>query len=273
MASLSPDAQSILEQYLQRVRASLHGHTSVDVDDVERDVHGHVHAALAGQPEPVDARSIHDVLTQLGAPEQWVPADDLPTWHQALGRWSGPGDWRLPAVALLCFLLGPLLFFVPVENADGTAAGPLLWPLPVVLLVLSFVLARASTAVLTAAGASVATRRWLLYPPLVFWYVPGAVVLLAWPAAFTLAAINDFEAVRSRLLALPFSAPLDTAVACALGLGMWWVLFGGITARYPQLIKVAFWPFAEWFGRRSAFGILAAGVTLLAITVALVVLA
>ncbi|MGH7448098.1 MAG: hypothetical protein ACRELT_11090, partial [Longimicrobiales bacterium] len=125
MAVLSHDAQAVLDRYLQRIRASLRGHTSVDADDVEREVQGHIDSALAGQAEPIDAGSLRRVLDRLGAPEQWMPSDDLPTWRQALSRYSSvAGHWRLPYIALVCFLAGPLLFFVPVEGDHGAGGGP-----------------------------------------------------------------------------------------------------------------------------------------------------
>jgi hypothetical protein len=56
MVTLSRDAQGLLNRYLLQVRSSMRGHASIDVDDVERDVQGHIDAALEGLPEPVDAR-------------------------------------------------------------------------------------------------------------------------------------------------------------------------------------------------------------------------
>ena len=49
MATLTHDAQSHLARYLRQMRAALRGHPSVDPDDVERDVLGHIDAELAGQ--------------------------------------------------------------------------------------------------------------------------------------------------------------------------------------------------------------------------------
>ena len=54
MTELTPPAQDALKAYLERVRASLRG-TSVDADEVERDVQEHIDVALNGRSEPVSA--------------------------------------------------------------------------------------------------------------------------------------------------------------------------------------------------------------------------
>jgi hypothetical protein len=272
MALLSREAQGQFDSYLQRMRASLRGHTSIDVEDVERDVRGHIDAALAGQPEPIDAPSLAAVLKELGAPEQWVPDDDLPTWHQALSRRSlGPADWRVPALALICCIAGPVLFLVPVEGDNGIGQGPLLWPLPVVLPLVGFVVARAAASMLAAAGQSIDTRRWLLYPPLLVVYVPLAAALLLWPIAFVLAARADFPSVAEGIGALlPRSAEFNTAVTTAFGLGAWWMALGFVCLRYTNAIRTVFWPFAESVARPHAIGLMAVGGVL--VTIASVVL-
>jgi hypothetical protein len=261
MAVLSRDAQAILDRYLDRLRGSLRGHASIDVEDVERDVQSHIESALAGEPEPIDARSIRQVLDGLGAPEQWVSADDLPTWRQALSRPEfGAADWRLPYVAFFCFLAGPLLFFVPTDSDAHAARGPFLWPLSPVLMITAFVLARASLSVLTAKGEPIETRQWLLYPPLLFVYVPAAIALLGWPVPLMLAAIGDFVAVRAWTATLiPRSMGMSTAAISAFALGTWWIVLGGLTHRFRGIVQAAFWPFANTLQRRQATVLVVAG--------------
>jgi len=83
MAALTNEAQGQLERYLRQVRSALSGHSSVDALEVERDIRGHIDAELAGKPEPVDSRILSGVLERLGAPDQWVPADELPVWRRS----------------------------------------------------------------------------------------------------------------------------------------------------------------------------------------------
>jgi hypothetical protein len=269
MAVLSRDAQGILDGYLGRVRAALRGHTSIDVDDVEKDVQSHVEAALAGQPEPIDAVSLRAVLQQLGAPEQWAPADDLPVWRQALSRlWSGPEDWRLPYLTFICFLAAPTLFLT--ERGAGT--GPLLWPLPLILAIASFALGRASLAVLAGDNRAIETRRWLIYPALLSWYVPLALVVIGWPIPIVLGANTDFPSVREWTRALlPEWFEGSLALTAAVALGIWWMVLGLGIDRFRSVVRAAFWPFAESLGRRHAIGTAVAGAAL-AITAAAVVL-
>jgi hypothetical protein len=266
MAVLSHDAQGVLDRYLRRMRASLRGHSSVDADDIERDVQGHIDAALAGQPEPIDASSLRQVLERLGAPDRWIPADDLSLWRRAVSRlWSGPEDWRLPYLTFLSFLAGFTLFLVPVENQVGDPGGPALWPLPIVLIIASFVFARASLSVLAASGESDETRRWLIYPPLLLWYVPLAFALFGWPIPAVLAA-NDVPSVGEwtrQVLRAPWWVNLT--VTTALALGTWWIVLGVLIDVFKGVLRATFRPFADGVSRRYAIGLIATGGTLVAI--------
>ena len=256
MAILSHDAQADLDRYLQQMRASLRGHTSIDIEDVERDVRGHVDAALDGRPEPIDARSLQEVLRRLGAPEQWVPDDDLPTWRRLATRRSGMPDW-LAFLGLICAVAGPFLFLV-----EG---GPVLWPLPVVLMIAAFVLARASASAL-ASSQSIATRRWLLFPPLLAWYVPLGVLLLAWPVGVILGARADFTAFRQWLeTLLPASLETNTTVVAAMAVGGWWIALGILAGPFNGVLRAVFWPFAESLSRRHAIAVIGLGALLIAI--------
>jgi hypothetical protein len=102
-----------------RVKSALQAHPSVDADEVERDIRGHIEAELAESPTPITDARLRSVLDRLGSPSQWVPADELPLWHKLIGRLKfGPEDWRLAYLTFALFLaslvLGPigLVFFV-----------------------------------------------------------------------------------------------------------------------------------------------------------------
>jgi hypothetical protein len=266
MAVLSHDARGVLDRYLRQMRASLRGHSSVDADDIERDVQGHIDAALAGQPEPIDAGSLRQVLERLGAPDQWIPEDDLSLWRRAVSRLrSGPEDWRLSYLTFISFLAGFTLFLIPVENAGGGPGGPVLWPLPLVLIIASFMLARASLSILAASGESHETRRWLIYPPLLLWYAPLALALFGWPIPAVLAA-NDIPSVgewTDRVLRAPLWVNLTVTTAVAVGI--WWILLGVLIGTFKPALRATFRPFADGVTRRHAIGLIATGGTLAAI--------
>ena len=254
MVLLSDDAQVLRDRYLRQVRDSLRGHTSVDVDDVERDVQGHIDAALAGRPEPIDAGSLREILDRLGAPQTWVPSDDLPSWRHMFSRLSkAPEDWRLPFLSFICLLAGVTLFLLPFGML-------MLWPLPVILPIASFILARASLSVLAAHGESIATQRWLLFPPLLLVYVPLAIALFAWPVPLLAGAVTDLRLVREWVETIsPRSFEANEAIVAVLAISIWWVVLGLLLVRFKQVAQAVFWPVAEWLGRRHAIGLSVAG--------------
>lgn len=168
MATLTHDAQSQLARYLRQMRAALRGHPSVDPDDIERDVLGHIDAEL-GRPEPIDEGDLRRVLDQLGAPSQWVPVEEQSSWWGVVSRLRyGPEDWRLAYLALALAFLGVTLFIV----------GPVLWPLPALLPIVAFFMARATLELLEHHDEPIGARRWLIYPVLLPWYVVFAAPLL-----------------------------------------------------------------------------------------------
>jgi hypothetical protein len=245
MVTLSRDAQGDLERYLRQVKAALRGHGTVDADDVERDVRGHIDAELAGETQPIDRADLQRVLQRLGAPDEWVPQDDLPSWRRVLNRLrAGPEDWRLAYLSLGLFVLGPIWFF---------ASPSLLWPLPVLLVIVSFLFARASLALLDEHDEPVGARRWLIYPPLVPWYLALAVVLLAWPLPPAVGAVAEDSAIHARIGEL-FPGPfwLVAASLAILAVGTWWLVLGFLLGAFTNVVQGTFWPFADWFGRRHA---------------------
>jgi hypothetical protein len=146
--SLTQNAQSELDRYLRRVRSALRAHPSVDVDEIERDIRGHIDAELAAAPAPVTEVHLRAVLDRLGSPRQWVPSEDLPIWRTALIRLrSGPEDSRLAYASVVLFVAGPLA---------GGAIG-------VLLSLASVLLSRAALELPAEEDEPVGARRWLLY--------------------------------------------------------------------------------------------------------------
>jgi hypothetical protein len=246
MVTLTHDAQSHLAHYLRQVRAALRGHRSVDPDDVERDVFGHIDAELVGRPEPIDEAELRRVLDRLGAPNQWAPVEGQSPWWAAVSRLRyGPEDWRLSYLALTLVSLGATLFLA--------GPGPLLWPLPVLLPIVAFFLARATLELLEHHDEPIGGRRWLIYPALLPWYIVVAALVLLWPLAPTVGALNDGAAIREwveRANPGPFLV-LEPLIG-VLVIGLWWTCLGLILRRAPDAVRVTFRPFGNGFARRHA---------------------
>ena len=254
MVALSDDARIHLEQYLKQVRAALRGHASVDADEVERDLRSHVDAELSGQPEPIDATRLREVLARLGTPRTLVPSGDLPAWRRLLERLrSGPEDWRLAYLTFALFIIGPTLFM----------AGPFVWPLELLLIVGSALMARASLALLAEHDEPVGARRWLIYPPLIVWYLVILLALLVGPLPLLGNAVVGDASVRARI-AEAFSGRWSLVATSILvaAMGAWWAVVGLFLGLFPDALRAGFWPFADWFARRHGMGVAIVGLLL-----------
>jgi hypothetical protein len=264
MVAYSQEAQSHLERYLRQVKTALRGHPSIDADEVERDVLGHIDAELSGQPEPIAASRLLQVLDRLGTPNQWVPVDDPPGWRHTFDAFSsGPGDWRLASLTFGLFVAGPSLFMGAMT----------LWPLPPVLMVLSFLMARVTLALFDERGEQVGVRRWLIYPALMVWYGVFAVALFGGPALLIGVFGSDDPAFRTWLVGwLGEPAWLRIPSLILLLLGTWWTLLGIALGRITGIVHAVFWPFADWFEARHARRVALTGMFLVAISGTILVL-
>ena len=256
MVALSPEAQSHLERYIGQIKTALRGRSSVDADEVERDVLGHIEAELAGRPEPVDAGQLLDVLDRLGAPDEWLPTDTHEASRPSSAPHSRREDWRLAYLTLAIFLAGPALF-LPM----------LLWPLPPLLFVLSFLCARVTLARSAERDEQLGARRWLVYPPLVVWYGVFLIALVGGPVLLTIVFVSDDPMLPSRL-SRRFGEPAWIGALCSIGalLGMWWMLLGLLLRKLPRGVHAAFRPFADWFEQRHATRLSLAGGALFAVS-------
>ena len=260
MVALSPDAQAHLERYIGQIKSALRGQPSVDPDEVERDVVGHIEAELAGQPEPVDAGQLLDVLDRLGRPDEWLPAESA---FAASGAGpSRPGDWRLAYLTLATFLAGPLLFFPMI-----------LWPLPPLLLVVSFLCARITIARSLERDNQLGERRWLVYPVLVVWYGAFMIALAGGPALFATVLMADDPLLRGRLTSW-LGEPAWIGAVCSIAalLAVWWMVLGLLFREFPRAVHALFRPFADWFEPRHATRVAVAGGTLFALSALTLVL-
>src|SRR5262245_268335 len=216
MMALSPEAQSHLDRYIGQIKTALRGHSSIDADEVQRDVLGHIETELAGQPEPIDAGRLLDVLDRLGAPDEWLPTEAHDQARRPSAIRSTSEDWRLPLLTLAMFLAGPALVLPMI-----------LWPLPPLLFLLSFLCARVTLARSAEQGEELGARRWLVYPALVVWYGIFLIALVGGPALPVTAIVVDDPMLSSRL-ARWFGEPAWIGTFCSIGalFGIWWMLLG-----------------------------------------------
>jgi hypothetical protein len=228
---LSDAARQLLERYLWELRISLQGCRSVDPKEVEADVKQHIDQELADAPAPVSGDKLDEVLRKLGSPWQWVPVEELSWWRRiVLKLRTGPNDLRLGALVMALMVLG--LIFVPLT-----------WP----FLLGSFLLARATVAMMAEREKELGWQRWLIYPPLVIVYLPIFLALIAWPAmAAALAAelggsrdISPFNGQPWRdLPEIPFILS-----ATATAISGWWSLLLAAVLIWPALPMHVFRPF------------------------------
>jgi hypothetical protein len=244
---LSTAAQQMLEAYLQELRMALRGCESVDPKEVESDVRLHIDQELAEQPAPVSGEALGAILNKLGSPTQWVPIDELPWWRRMLIRLRmGPTSDRWAIKLFILFILGLLL--VP-------AAG-----FGLILILASFLLARATLAMCDDAGEELRWRRWLVYPPLVVIYLIVLVVLLAWPALaggipHTLAPSLSRTGGGGHTTAALRSSAMALFIAAA-ALGIWWALLSATLLYWPRWPAALFRPFAVPLPRKLGFALL-----------------
>jgi hypothetical protein len=264
MVALSQEAQNRLDRYLRQIKAALRGHPSIDADEVERDVLGHINSELSGQPEPIGATRLLHVLDRLGPPDEWLPVEHHPAWQRPFEAFqSGPGDWRLAYLTFGSFVAAPALFMGRM----------MLWPLPPLLFVFSFLLARLTLALFDERGEQVGPRRWLIYPPLVVWYAAFIVALVGGPVLLATVFVSDDPVLRSGLLRW-LGEPRWMRVVCSFVVlfGTWWMLLGLLLSRFPGGVHVAFSPFADWFERRHAMRVALLGLVICVLSGAILAL-
>ncbi len=253
MTELAPEAQDAVTTYLERVRLSLRG-TSVDADEVERDVREHIEVALDGRSTPVSAADLGDVLERLGSPDQWVPDEDIPFWRRAIRRISsGPEDWRL---AYLCFA------FIVLGLVFAAFGGILLW-------IPAYLLGRAAHEYAAAKGESLGPRRWLTDLPLLAVALGLLGGLLAGPLWIPVAvAVQEYDI--GQLVGRELTEPQEivtTIAVFAATIGLWWMILAPLATLGQRTVAWLFLPFANGFRRRHAWWLGLAGLVVVAVSV------
>lgn len=242
MINLSDSAKKCLDGYLQQIRTYLRGCKTVDADEVERNVIEHIESEFEGATTAVSFEELDVVLQRLGSPRQWVPEEEISWWRKAILRLrTGPEDWRLAYISF-----GLLI------------AGFVILPSFIVLIPASFIVARAA---LSEAGdiSKLKAQKWLIYPSLIIVYSFVLFWLLAWPAfALTTAAYEWEHNVRSSYP--QFADDLHYWIMATsfiiAGLGLWWIILGGLLLKWWSFLQVLFKPFASRFSRKWALVLL-----------------
>lgn len=253
MMELTPDAQICLNNYLERVRLSLHGFKSIDPEEVERDINDHIDRELIGKESPIGLKELEDVLKKLGSPDKWVPEEEVPPWRRILrDLHSGREDWRLAYISFSLLLLG--LAFSPTGF------------LGLSLIMGSFCLSRAAVSVIQEHGDEIGPRKWLIYPSLIIVYS----LLVIVPLFFVVRSVGAFaDAMHGHglfgeagfvILLIVTTVP----AICLLGLGL-------LVNCKPEMIRIAFRPFIMKHSLKFGSKMIGWGIGMVAVAIALCV--
>jgi len=251
MINLSDSAKKCLDKYLQQVRTHLRGCKTVDADEVERNVIEHIESEFESTTAAVSFEELNTVLQRLGSPRQWIPEEELPWWRKVIFRLrTGPEDWRLAYISF-----GLLV------------AGFIILPSFIVLIPASFIVARAALSETEDPG-QLKTQKWLIYPSLIIVYVSVLLGLLLWPLGL-LFPLAKFEHIIIETY-VPFR-DLGNDLRCwrmatsfiIAGLGLWWIILGGLLLKWRRFLQMLFKPFTGWFSRKWALILLLIGLALM----------
>jgi hypothetical protein len=243
--TFTEDAQRRLDAYLTGMRSSLRG-TSIDSNDMERDIRDHIESALADL-EVVDTDDLDPVLARLGAPDAWISECELPAWRRVLRRLQhGPEEWRLPYLAFGATLLGIMLMPVGIG---------------LVLILGAFLLARA--AVEEIGADRLGSRRWLVYSPIALVMAFFAVLAIVGPVPPIIAFLYDEPAAVHRFI--NSDSPRILAGLVAAAFGAWWIVLSIVLAIVYRPVRFVFSPLTLRWRRAHAAIVAACGVVVSAI--------
>lgn len=249
MTTLSESAERSLHDYLRQARAYLRGSRSVDAKEVEQNITEHIENELEGSAEPVSRDVLDAVLKKLGSPQQWVSEEELPWWWKIIFRLRiGPEDWRLAYISFGLLILGFLIL-----------------PSFIILIPASFIVSRAAISI-AGEHKIPGSQKWLTYPSLIIVYVFMLCVLLSWPLGILIPLAVELE--RSiRASNARFADDLDYWIMATsfiiAGLGLWWIILGGLLLKWWNLLQLLFKPFADRFNRKRAMYLLIIGIALM----------
>lgn len=255
---MTPEAAARFAEYLAHSRDALDGCAELSPDDVEDDIRAHIAAEFPAGSGWIRLDQLEAVLARLGTPEQWVSDTGRSSWRRSVD-WvrsgpravrrgvkdaaarlrHGPDDWRLAYLTFGLFVLGVIIF-----------------PLAVVFVPVSYILARAAVGLARERTAPLGPQRWLVYPPLVVVSLPLLVGLLVWPFAPGVGIGHDvWRSYRGDIqewLGLPrdLCEFLVFSYFIAGTTSLWATIIGVVFWSFPRLPAVLFAPFFADGGRR-----------------------
>jgi hypothetical protein len=243
--TFTEDAQRRLDSYLAAMRSSLRG-TSIDSNDIERDIREHIESALA-EFEVVDTEDLDPILARLGAPEAWISDCELPAWRRIMRRVQhGPEEWRLPYLAFAATLLG--LMLIPVG-------------IGIVFILGAFILAR--TAVEEIGAERLGSRRWLVYSPIALVMAFFGLLAIVGPVPGIIAWM--FQEPSEVHQFIQGDSPRILAGLVAAAFGAWWIVLSIVLAIAYRPVRFVFSPLTLRWRRAHAAIIAACGVVVSAI--------
>lgn len=198
MIELTPGAQLRLDDYLAEIRRVLAGSSNVNPVEVEQDVRDHIQSALSGQGGPVEEAVLDAELRKLGPPGEWLPDSDVPWYLRSPAHWvrefresavhvgqrlaGGPESYRMAYLSLAVLALGGIVGAI-VGDEEGLLAAA-------ISAATAFILSRAALSLLGCERLATA-QKWLLYPPLLLFYVPLLVAIVVVVPAIAGVAIYE----------------------------------------------------------------------------------
>jgi len=248
MINLTDNAKKHLDNYLQQVRTCLKDCPTVDADEVEQNIKEHIESELQDSSEPVSFDTLDDILKRLGSPQQWLPEEEIAWWRKIILRLrTGPEDWRLAYISFGLLILGFVIL-----------------PSFIVLIPASFIVARAALSETEDAG-ELKAQKWLIYPSLIIVYLVSLCFFLGLPLLGLIPLAYDLEHTIRATYKIGDDTPYWLAVCSVFAgsLGLWWLIHGIVFLARPNIPKVLFRPFADWFSRKWALILLLIGLALM----------
>jgi hypothetical protein len=243
----TPEAQLRLNNYLAKMRWSLRG-TSVDGEEIARDIHEHVESALADL-DPADVADLEPVLQKLGPPHAWISENELPFVRRVIRYIQyGPESWRLPYLTFAATMLGIILLPVGIG---------------VVIFLGAFVLARA--AVEEIGPENLGPRRWLVYSPIAIVLTMLSLLIVIGPVPPIIAwGFQETDFVMKWFGGGTDSNSVDWfrvhAGAIAAAFGAWWIVLSAIVALAYRPLRFLYVPLSLRWRRRVALVPLLSGI-------------
>jgi len=246
--NLTCEAQLRLNNYLAKMRSSLRG-TSVDGEEIARDIHEHVESALA-DINPAGLDDLNAVLEKLGPPHAWIASEELPLVRRIVRYLQhGPESWRLPYLTFGATILGLLL--MPIG-------------LGLIFMLAAFILARA--AVEEIGPENLGPRRWLVYSPIAIVLTLLSLLMVIGPVPPLIAW--GFEETDFIMKSFGRSGGHDSmewirvqAGTVAAAFGAWWILLSAIIALAYRPLRFVYIPVSmRWRRTRIALVPLLSGI-------------